>query len=216
MGIEEIIRKLGSDLPNYNKETQIFYGVESQNNLMPEVMDEIAFGPDSIDLAYEEGLDGLKSSIDETKNLKELYEVISELIPISKYCSDSIKKENLEQIREILNHYKNHRIGDIKEIVEEIYRENYSCDEIDFLFDNGEYKITKCLNKDIMIIKSPYYTFAPQCSPCVPCAGDLSSIDSERNYSKKTYCLDSSFYDEGNKPKYKIYKVEDNSILVEE
>jgi hypothetical protein len=38
----------------------------------------------------------------------------------------------------------------------------------------------------------------------------LDSIREGREYTKKTYCLDKDFYDEEEKPKYKIFNVKDD------
>lgn len=42
-----------------------------------------------------------------------------------------------------------------------------------YYLDDGEHKMVTCLDSDIMILKSPYYTYAQFCSPCVPGAGNL-------------------------------------------
>jgi hypothetical protein len=117
-------------------------------------------------------------------------------------------RENLEQIREVLNHFKNKRFDDVKEILESEFGYSYECDNPDFLYESEGYKIINCLDYNFMILKSPYYTFAPECSPCIPCAGDLDSIFEDRKYMKKTYCLGRDFYDE--EPKFKIYNVSDD------
>ena len=41
--------------------------------------------------------------------------------------------------------------------------------------EDGEYTIVNCLDNDAMVIKSPYYTYAQMCSPCVPGAGNLDN-----------------------------------------
>lgn len=46
-----------------------------------------------------------------------------------------------------------------------------------YIVDEGEYKATDCLDSDIMILESPFYTYAPFCSPCVPGAGNLDGAD---------------------------------------
>jgi len=61
-----------------------------------------------------------------------------------------------------------------------------------------------CLDSDILVTKSPFYTYAPFCSPCVPGAGNLDStvpIGIEAPYDRdeqirtmstmgvKTYCF---------------------------
>lgn len=49
----------------------------------------------------------------------------------------------------------------------------YGDEAIGFYVDDGVLQATTCLDSDIMVLKSPYYTIAPPCSPCVPQAGNL-------------------------------------------
>lgn len=49
------------------------------------------------------------------------------------------------------------------------------------LEDGDDITATDCLDNDAMVIKSRYYTYAPYCSPCVPGAGNLDSVDFDPN-----------------------------------
>lgn len=73
-----------------------------------------------------------------------------------------------------------------------------------FTYEMDGYQLTDCLNTDIFIIKSPYYTFAQFCSPCVPGAGNL---DNPVPNGAKTYCLGHDWFDDGRAP-YPVYSVE--------
>jgi hypothetical protein len=76
------------------------------------------------------------------------------------------------------------------------------CDEpIGWEYADDGYELTGCLDSDIMVLKSPYYTLAPFCSPCVPGAGDLNSARSD---GVKTYCLGHDWFEEGVAP-YLVY-----------
>src|SRR6266566_4588174 len=72
--------------------------------------------------------------------------------------------------------------------------------------DDGEYLLTDCLDSDVFVLKSPYYTFAQYCSPCVPGAGNLNSYCRD---GVKTYCLGHDWFDNGKAP-YPVYSVETN------
>ena len=198
--------------PNYDEKTGIFYGVIAQNSLNLEVVDDILFGSDTIDLSYEEAKKELNKNIEDHLGcLTDIYNLSVDIIG-EHSLKYSWEKENLKKIRDILNCFKNHRIKEIKEILLGEFNIQYGCrcDNPDFLYESDGYKIIKCLDYDLMIIKSPYYCFAPKCSPCVPCAGNLDGIKKGREYKKQTYCLDSSFYESDEKPKYQIYRVSDN------
>lgn len=81
-----------------------------------------------------------------------------------------------------------------------------------WVLDDGEYIAESCLDSDILVIKSPFYTFAPFCSPCVPGAGNL---DEACGSGVKTYCFGPDWYDSDDKPKFKIYSVETNALVYE-
>ncbi len=214
MTLENTLRIMGSDLPNYDEHTGIFYGVISSNNLNPEFLDEILFGSNTRDLSYEEAIKELHKNIDDVSSLQETFEFLKDYFNINHWekldLKDSWDKEKFYQVKDCLIMYKNGEIEDLKEYLEDNFNDHYECDSPDFLWESEGYKIINCLDFDLMILKSPYYTFAPECSPCVPCAGNLDSIRPDKTYSKKTYCLHPDFYQDEDKPKYKIYRVKDD------
>jgi len=76
-----------------------------------------------------------------------------------------------------------------------------------FTYEREGYKLTDCLQSDIFVIESPFYTFAQFCSPCVPGAGNL---DSPCEDGPKTYCLGHDWFEDGKAP-YRVFNVSDNS-----
>ncbi len=76
--------------------------------------------------------------------------------------------------------------------------------------DDGEYQLTDCLDSDIMVIKSPYYTFAQFCSPCVPGACSLDSPI--EGGAVKAYALGHEWFEDNAAP-YVVYRVSDDSIV---
>lgn len=42
-----------------------------------------------------------------------------------------------------------------------------------YLYESDGYKLTGCLDNDLFVMASPYFTYAQFCSPCVPGAGNL-------------------------------------------
>jgi len=71
------------------------------------------------------------------------------------------------------------------------------------------YEIVDCLDNDAMILKSPYYTFARYCSPCVPGAGNLDDADPN---GVKTYCLGHDWFEDGKAP-YPVFRVDTNELV---
>ena len=53
--------------------------------------------------------------------------------------------------------------------------DNWESDIRTYLYDVDGYQVTGCLSSDLMVMRSPYYTFAQFCSPCVPGAGNLDN-----------------------------------------
>lgn len=105
-----------------------------------------------------------------------------------------------------------------------------------FEVENGEtvFHAVDCLDSDVMVLKSRYYTFAPFCSPCVPGAGnldstsdnmlafvrtslrrighaDLSGPDDFVPFGVKTYCPDKLYFSKGACP-YPYWSVETNEL----
>lgn len=84
---------------------------------------------------------------------------------------------------------------------------------------DAEYEAVDCLDSDVMVIRSPFYTFGPYCSPCVP--GGITLYDDERaleydaETGNKAYCFGHDWFDEGKAP-YRVYRVEDDSEVLPE
>jgi hypothetical protein len=72
------------------------------------------------------------------------------------------------------------------------------------------YNITDCLDSDLFVIESPFYTFAQYCSPCVPGAGNL---DNPCETGPKSYCLGHDWFENEVAP-YPVYRVSDGQEVV--
>ncbi len=88
----------------------------------------------------------------------------------------------------------------------------YGEESIGFHYEDSEYTFIDCLDTDIMVIKSPYYTLAQYCSPCVPGAGNL---DNPMADGIKAYCLGPDWFDGYNPLPYPVYSVADDSLIAE-
>lgn len=80
---------------------------------------------------------------------------------------------------------------------------------IGWYYEGDGYKLEDCLDADIFVLDSPFYTFAQFCSPCVPGAGNL---DHPCEDGAKCYCLGHDWF-EGNKAPYPVFCVSDDSIV---
>ena len=84
---------------------------------------------------------------------------------------------------------------------------DYACESCELIIDSSEawgdeprgwsytgdgYELTDCLDSDIMVLKSPYYTIGNFCSPCVPGA---VSLESDNPDGAKAYCLGHNWFE---------------------
>ncbi len=83
-------------------------------------------------------------------------------------------------------------------------------------YDGDGYQLTDCLDSDIFILKSPFFTYAQFCSPCVPGACnldnplDISHGGLDVSVLPKCYCLGHDWFEDGKAP-YRMFKVSDGS-----
>lgn len=79
-----------------------------------------------------------------------------------------------------------------------------------FVVDNDEYSAECGEDGDIFITKSPYYTLCQYCSPCAPGAGYIINTVKD---GIKTYCFDSSWFEDGIAP-YPVFDVKTGKKVV--
>lgn len=123
---------------------------------------------------------------------------------------------------------------------------DYACEKCEYLFDGDHafpeepigysyesdgYKLTDCLDSDIMILKSEFFTYAQYCSPCVPGAGNLDHELVPEAYAvggvisyhtaaqeagfPRVYCLSHDWFEEEKAP-YRVFRVSDGTEVLPE
>jgi hypothetical protein len=210
---------------NRDAETGIRYGVISQHSIHPDVMSDIWQG--SRDLSYEAAVDKMKSSI--RRIVHEPPSDWGALITGSDF-KDLINDTDIAEMLIIL--------GDGKYSAEEMveacwdlfeHKFNYryeSGDSHDWLWEERGYQLSNCLQSDVFVTKSPYFTYAQFCSPCVPGAGNLDNpfeglavpkgdypgatenwhiVAAEAGYPK-VFCLGHNFFEDEKAP-YEVFSV---------
>jgi len=121
--------------------------------------------------------------------------------------------------------------GKFVETFEQLYSNgcrDYACESCRLYLDSSDcfgeeplgwnysgdgYELADCLDSDIMVLKSPFYTRGNYYSPCVPGAVNLESDNEE---GAKAYCLGHDwFWDtgEGRAP-YRVFRVADDSEVL--
>jgi hypothetical protein len=86
----------------------------------------------------------------------------------------------------------------------------YGEEPIGWNYSGDGYVLTDCLDSDIMVLKSPFYTRGNYCSPCVPGA---VSLESDNEEGAKAYCLGHDWFEESRAP-YRVYRVSDDSEVL--
>ena len=92
--------------------------------------------------------------------------------------------------------------------------EAYGDEPQGYTFEDDGYSCVNCLDSDVMVLKSPFYTYARFCSPCVPGAGNLNDAGDE-SHGVMTYCLGHDWFEEQKAP-YPVYSVETGKEVLPE
>ena len=80
-----------------------------------------------------------------------------------------------------------------------------------FTLDDNEYLATQSGDdRDVFILKSPYYTRAAFCSPCAPGACYLRS---PHEAGEKAYCFAADCFDDERPCPYPVYRVSDDVLI---
>lgn len=165
---------------NIDNETGIRYGVISQHSIMPEAWE------DSLEPVYGD--------------------------PHCPECGNPIKDETGPEGSSDWPSPE-HGCSDYPCLSCEEWRSAEDCfpeEPIGWESNDPDYTIDRCLDSDLFVLKSPYYTRAQFCSPCVPGAGNL---DHPCETGPKTYCLGPDWFEDEKAP-YPVYRVSDDSEVV--
>jgi len=95
--------------------------------------------------------------------------------------------------------------------------ECYPDEPLGWVYDKDGYFLKDCLDSDVFIIKSPYYTHGQYCSPCCPGAVNLDCPMDRESGAPRGYALGPDWF-EGYQVPYRLFQVSDNTemIVVEE
>jgi len=173
----------------------IHFGVISQHSIMPEAMD---------DFEQDYGKPTCPKCGNEVKEIPSHSEQLEDGAGVAVYQDVPVETETWEQYGHGCADYActvcEHLIGS---------EDVFSDEPQGFSYDSDGYKLCDCLDSNIFVLKSPYYTMAQFCSPCVPGAGNLDTPCVE---GPKTYCLGHDWF-EGSKAPYPVYDVVTNEVI---
>ena len=128
---------------------------------------------------------------------------------------EGVIDEITEAITNLSDYLDEGTIEDLIKTATENFNDHYENDNARMLYEKDGYIIQgDCDDPDLFVIKSPFYTFAPPCSPCAPGAGYLMSATKINpdgpNHPYKTYCLDDDWFDKENPCPYTYLEVENH------
>ena len=180
-------------MANFDEKTGIRYGVISPHSISSNCDYDLYEGPNSTDPYYEKMRTEISLSVD---NL---------MTDTDYVVSDDLKEQIKDMILQEQSDIYENSDGQM----------DYSDSEYD-LHVSGD-------NFGIFVMRSPYYTYCRNCSPCAPGAGDLNaSFDSDEHEITEGYhralCLGPEWFDKGDdqyarKIPYRVFRV-DNDMEV--
>lgn len=99
--------------------------------------------------------------------------------------------------------------------------EAYGDDPLGFTLDDGEYLAQQGGDDcDIFILRSPYFTYGPFCSPCAPGAIYLrdgarpSFLEDELSReNRRAFCFGPDWFDSDNPCPYPVYRVDTGELV---
>jgi hypothetical protein len=91
----------------------------------------------------------------------------------------------------------------------------YGDEPLFWFYKRHGYVCNQGLDGDIFITRSPYFTYAPFCSPCAPGACYLPSASGNEEDGAKAYCFGHDWFSEG-KSSYPVYNVETGELVLPE
>lgn len=202
---------------NRDPETWIRYGVVSQNSIHPEAMEDIWRG--SRDLSYEAAVEEAKKRLASAFSNDDPSDRESDFWSVAKdLCGMRGLDEAVRGLMEV------EKEGDLWDVIADDFNDAYqSYGDHDWLWEEDGYRLANCLVSDIIVLKSPFYTYAQFCSPCVPGAGNLDhpfvcefgdvgyARAAEEQGWPKVFCLGHDFF-EGNRAPYPVFRVDDATL----
>lgn len=196
----------------------IRYGVISQNSLNPEAFDDI--WTHSRDLSYENAVAECKKQIARLENESDLADFLKE--HFNRRCNPVLWAQAILGDITLSEENNQETIDAIWSEVEQTFNDSYEDNgERDWLYESDGYKLANCLQSDVFVLASPYFTYAQFCSPCVPGACNLDSpLGMEEKPTdchlapadNRCYCLGHDWFDGGKAP-YLVYCVATGQIV---
>ena len=201
---------------NRDPETGIRYGVISQHSIQSDVMSDIWSEARDLsrEAAVEEMKDSIVSAIEQGETAREALAGVLDDFVRNADLSDCID-QMLDMMKD--NDGKTPHRDMLWDVVEQDFNDRYEDNgDRSWLWEKDGYALSNCLQSDVFVSKSPYFTYAPYCSPCCPGAGNLDSASAKSGMFAheeigniqgcKAFCLGHSFFENEEAP-YPVFSV---------
>ncbi len=176
-------------MPNYDETTGCHFGCISFNSVNPEALQDVYDKGDN--LTYKGFVQDVKANLESA---------------LKDYFSNFHSQAGTSDLEDA--------VAACYDAIEDSLNDNYQAEDEQYLYEHEGYKISNSPSLCCLFVElSPYYTYTNGCSPCNPNAGDLDSTSG--NALLKTYCLGPEWFEDENRPPYKVYRVVDDSVIVE-
>jgi hypothetical protein len=180
-------------MANFDEKTGIRYGVISPYSISSNCDYDLYEGPNSTDPYYERMRTEISLSVD---NL---------MTDTDYVVSDDLKEQ-------------------IKDMILQEQSDDYENPDGQMDYSDSEYDLhVSGDNFGIFVMRSPYYTYCRNCSPCAPGAGDLNNpvdpvnldLAQLEHIGAKTLCLGPEWFDKGDdqyarKIPYRVFRVDND------
>lgn len=99
----------------------------------------------------------------------------------------------------------------------DLERDDCEAEATEFEYQEDGYDMQSCLDSDVMVLRSRWFTYGPFCSPCVPGAvnldgaarawvDELTGAGDRVHHGAPGYCVDHDWFDNGVAP-YRVFSV---------
>jgi len=190
----------GHSKTNIDLKTGIRYGIISQHSVNPDAMEDVYQGDN---LTYNDAVADL---------LEQVEAALFEILRATAMSREQAKDVARQAAENLLDDVGGDAVGETDNAI--------------YGYSQDGYELRTTSDNELFVFKSPYYTYARYCSPCVPGAGNLDDAvdvdafdgsntapaaiaEMEEQMAEcgvRTYCLGLDFFENGQAP-YPIFTV---------
>lgn len=234
-------------IPNYDEDSGIYYGAISQYEVSSWAMDDFIqegvnlnlitfveeivatlkravewYADSRLVVDLDESLRGVISNLLVNEPDELLLDLRGVVVEEFKDMEVSLFDMASQPLLDIDTREKNATVKNVvHELWESIEQGVFDCadfDNPDILYRKDGYRVSNALDSDLIVERSPYMTYAPECSLCIPQAGNLNGAIREEEWDledpdgRPTFCLGPEWFEDKVVP-YPYWSVSTKELL---